>query len=264
MVCQASSMDPAEFFLRVLETLATLTASLWASLLSWPVAFALVVAFFYKPLRGILGRLRSGKIGGVEFDVAGELVEAGAALSEAEAGTMAISPSPIAVEGRADATSTVVGDVSVVTDEVDATLRPSTGTPEAAPSGGRPASDNLARSWFVSKMLAQEVPNLDRAKQGPLDALVRAYNQLEDAIARLYTQSTPGVALNQGNAFRQTLQLYLLGLVDEGFVESFQRLQRIRDNVLKEDADFSSSEAQAFGSIAARLRRIVDAKVMNG
>lgn len=204
-------------------------ASIFATTLSWPVAFIVVVVVFYKPLKHLIGRVRSGKVAGVEFEIREELREADTAARKSK-------PLPIPSQGR------------------------SISNPLPTDESPRPEAENLLENPIgVGVEEAVEQEDLDAADRihSAFDRMYFVWGRLESSLRRLYEYAVVGDPPKFLSVDRATDILFRGEILDEEFVDSVASLRAVLDEV-SVTGYASHSTARKFTRTAARLHGIVE------
>ncbi|WP_396645432.1 hypothetical protein [Microbacterium sp.] len=202
-------------------------ASVYATTLSWPVAVVVIAIVFYRPLKALIGRVRSGKVAGVEFEIREELREAETAARNAEKHSLPV---------------------------------PDTSDPSDRPDDSAADSE---QAEVESPDLADAVAANDLSAVGhipnALDQMYFVWNRLDSSIRRLYHRAV-GEPYRFGSLPRAALILSKAGLLDREFVDAVDALGGVLHEV--STADYvSHTTARKFTRTAARLHGIVERQI---
>lgn len=222
-VCHASGMGWKEF-----------AASIFATTLSWPVAFIVVVLIFHKPLKHLIGRVRSGKVAGVEFEVREELREADSAARKAEQLAYSVEPA------STPASSPTRGDHP-------------TGSENSTEAPGLP---NFLTAAFENDVISSELAAADRIENAH-DRMYFIWGRLEQSLRRLYGYAVVGDMPDFLPVDRAAEILSRGDILDKEFVDSIAALRGVLEDV-NSTGYASHSTARKFTRTAARLRGIVE------
>lgn len=257
-VCHASGVDHFNFVISLDRDFLDFIAAMTGHLLSWPVAFVVVVAVFYRQLKRLIGRIKSGKFPGFEFNtVEEELEEAAEEATEAVMGATSKRNSPPAQVERKD-------PVSNEPQSSPATGGENPAGPQAVPSnldqmvqqGDRSAFDRRLRE--LQQGIVRSWNDSVRSTGAPIEVMLASWQRLEKKVEKLHVKAAPSDAFGRMPVTEQVHNLLVMGLVDESFWSSFRRLQRIRNQVVHGHVEFTASEAQAFQKTATQLGIVLD------
>jgi hypothetical protein len=272
-LCHASGVGWKEFAAGIFGDVLVFLASITGSVLSWPVAFVIAVGMFYKPIRGLIGRVKSGKVAGVEFEIREELQEAGdAALdaireaSESERGrpdvaareTTELGHEPPGVPAPAAIPSAEVGENAEPSKRDDASS-----VPNLHAAIGWSAAQKLleAGEQIFSEGSIYDAPLSVRRSGEAVGTILWYYNRLESAIRDLYRQVAGNSAPDRISTSRMVVYLARRGILNDSFIESFDSLRRIRNEVAHGQAKPNLADARDFGRTASRLQALVMSQV---
>ncbi len=259
-VCHASGVDQFNFVVSVDKDTLDFFASVIRSVLSWPVAFLAAVVIFYKPLKGLIERIRRLKIPGAEIDVPEQLLEAD--LSASDAGTERVAkPGGSSTEDTAPAVTPNPEQADPPNTEGESTAPRAHGRGEVARLDtsdleSMPRTQTMWR-WLAS--YARDHDTESRSTQVYVDPnilLLDAWNQLNRAIEKVWAKTKSSDA--RSGSVTRVITLYGLGLVDQPFVDAYMRLHRLRVELLDKELSFSPTEAQAFSKTARRLQNVIE------
>lgn len=262
-----------EFVTNALGDVLDFLASIAGSVLSWPVAFMVAVAVFYKPIRGLIGRVKSGKVAGVEFEIREELQDAGDAaldaIREASEKKLGRIDLPATEPGRRP---TSAGQQTTTTPDLATPQRPRGGSdlPESEGVSDR-SHYNSAVAWNTYLMLMEareqtpsdgsifDAPPSVRQSGEAVGTILWYFNNLEQGIRDLYGQVTGEAPSPRMTASRMVVNLARREILNDSFVESFDALRRIRNEVAHGKARPTLADARDFGRTATQLEAIVKA-----
>lgn len=229
-------------------------ASITSSVLSWPVAFVIAVAVFYRPIRGLIGRVKTGKFAGVEFEIRDELQEAEEAARDAvrEASEKKLAHS--AAIGEDESPERVA--------ETDSGT-----TTSPAPQVGNIDAPlpwvEFLKLWEGGKITEGSLydPPASVRKSGEaVAAILWHFTNLEGAIRHLY-ELVAQVDPRRVPLSRIIGYLTKREMLNESFLESFTTLREIRNAVAHGHARPSLADARDFGRTASQLEAIVRGEI---
>ncbi|MBD8205098.1 hypothetical protein IFU08_09745 [Microbacterium sp. CFBP 8790] len=212
-------------------------ASVIGDVLSWPVVFLVVILLLLKPLRRLIGRLRSFKGWGAEMNLAEDLLTISTRTEER---LEAAEPNGASNAGTRDGTTVPLRS----TRRDDGGRKPD--SKDKHPQSGGEASEEVA---FYDTEAGAEID--------PVGAIIFSWSDLLHSLVMLDIASLgPNrPASGERNILKELERAELL---DEGLITSIRGLQKVRNLVAHGQVVPSPAEALSYRRTARKLANRAD------